>query len=183
MKQLHNAQRICKVSDVLRWMSQRQLKRTRGVWIVAMDQLQRCMTHPATRPILEHMEQLHLQYGRCALDWNQFATYRIKHLRLDRIDTTGVSAVTLSQPILPLLENVCVSYCRLSIHLLTALSKCERLLDVEYSFVEELHLSYEEQQALWPYFQRMRAFRFTGDISGLLSSHLPRRRMARPHCT
>lgn len=106
--------------------------------------------------------------------WNQFAVCP----RLKSLGLFGLKAFSSGLPILPLLEKITISLCPLTADMLAVLAQCERLVNVEYfllNAIEPLGLPYQE--ALWPYFQRMRRFHFHGDLD-LLISHFPQRQLS-----
>lgn len=175
------SQRRCTIeNNMFQWMGQRQIYRTSGVWVLDIDGVQRYLADPLTRPILQHMEHMDLRYRDIAFDWNQFAacqhlkSLRLLHFRANR-EVHGIG-LPLTQPIFPMLEKVSLQNCLLSMDLLTVFSHCERLVEVEYTYCID-GPGQRDCEALWPYFQRLRIFRFNGDVDTLLMKYLPQREL------
>lgn len=141
----------------IRWMSQRHIVCTSGVWVLDPRQVERCVTDPSTLPVMCHLEHLDLRYEDRAFDWNLFAAcVSLKSLWLVRFRVNGVAhslGPPLAQPLFPLLEEVFLDNCGLSPDMLMMFCNCERLVRVNYAhgFVDGT----ANQQALWPFVQRI----------------------------
>lgn len=165
---------------LINWMSTRQVYRTTGLWRLEHDALQECLDNASRRPILEHMEQLEVQCEHTPFDWNQFAIFRslkVLHLCYPQFGDQCPPTMPIVDAIFRRLEKVSISYCRLFVDILKAFAHCQCLSEVEYNMVKLSVLRADEHAVVWPYFHRMKAFRFTGNVNEVLTTRFPQREL------
>lgn len=118
------------------------------------------------RPILEHMQDMDLdilfEETLCVLN-PLVALQSIKCLGLVFPRESQAVRQQVPQqvhPLFPCLEKFRFFNGRLSVDIVTMLSRCERLVDVYCDVACLDPITTAEHEALWPYFQRLQAFRF-----------------------
>lgn len=164
--------------DIFMWMAQRKIYRTAGVWRFEIaNLLPEYFESSSIRPILEHMEDLDVSRATLNFDWNLFSLcHSVRSLVLSTCLAKELK-VPLTKAVFQQLQKVLLYNCLLSARpILMSLCGCAQLVDVEYFGFHHPSLSVEDQQAVWPYFQRMRAFRNV-IVNPILTEHFPQREL------